>query len=100
MSRMLDEQHIDVNLDLAGGAARRTAQQLSTIDHIIVSRCGDIKVKISGNGTINRIAIRPGTLDRRRAEDVSAALTSTIQQAETLLIEALAERRDNREADR
>ncbi|CAM3512408.1 YbaB/EbfC family nucleoid-associated protein [Stackebrandtia soli] len=100
MSRMFAAHGVDTKLDLAGGSARRTARELFTIDHTVTSDCGDIKVKISGNGVIKNVGIRPGTLDRRRPEEVSTAITAVVRRAEELLIEALTEHRRNREQRR
>ncbi|HZE38931.1 MAG TPA: hypothetical protein VE172_08985 [Stackebrandtia sp.] len=82
----LRQQIRDASAAVDGGGLARA---LGEVHFVTTGGRGDIRVLMSANRTLIKMALRPGTLDRHDRERVARGILRTIQEAESVLHDAL-----------
>lgn len=79
-----------VGTDRESGDLARTAARLDDIHFVTTGGDGNVRVLMSANRRLLKLAIRPGSMRRRPRAEVERVLGETLREAESTLRAALA----------
>lgn len=90
LRQKIRDSGVVIDADMDGGGVARTAKSLGNVHFVTKENGGDVAVVMSANRSVVHVAFRPNSLDRYDRVAMSGAILRTVQEAESVLQDALA----------